>query len=157
MKNISKILSLCLLLGFTSTALAGANEIQILSDKTTEVTVALNSKSVKMSAAGYSMAYLKVLVPELAALTVLDHRNLGEDAPCVRLDDNQEASVSSILAAGEGNETIAIHVLTSVHKSQAGDVCLVEMIESVDTVIRGKTFVHQRSIALPTRNIEDCL
>src|SRR4051812_31780390 len=57
-------------------------DLAIVSDRTTTVSTPLNALTVKCSAADYSGPMLKVLVPGLADITVLNHRNSREGAPC---------------------------------------------------------------------------
>jgi hypothetical protein len=54
-----------------------------LSEKTVTLDVAINKWNLKFSRAGYSEPVVKVLIPELADVTLLDHRNFRENAPCL--------------------------------------------------------------------------
>ena len=136
----------------------------VVSDRTTTVNVALNEKSVKCSAAGYEMPRLKVLVPELAGLTVFNHRNIGEEAPCVasRICHHSEGgqppvSPKDILGSGNGVDPIKIRVILKKETHIAGDVCQVFLVESVFTKIRGLSFTHERSQRIAEdRKAADC-
>src|SRR5262249_16938805 len=56
---------------------------EVVHQTTTPVEVALNEQTVLCSHADYSALYLKVLIPKLASLTLLNHQNAGAGAPCV--------------------------------------------------------------------------
>ncbi len=60
-------------------SMAQAGE-RVISDQVVRLPVRINSETVKLSAAGYSRPMVKVLVPGLADVTVLNHRNEGEGA-----------------------------------------------------------------------------
>jgi len=140
-------------------AFADSTITQVISDKTTAIHVDLNTSTVKFSTAGYSEPTLKVLVPELAAITILDHRNVGENSPCMRVveDNNQPPlTVPDILKNGSGTDVISVRVVETVKKMPYGNVCIVSLTEQVDTMIRGQHFTHSEGQELPQRNIADC-
>src|SRR5262245_56707741 len=66
----------------TANATVTFNET-VIHATTKSVEIDLNSNTVICSAADYGALYLKVLIPELAGITLLDHQNLGAGAPCV--------------------------------------------------------------------------
>src|SRR3990167_4240343 len=65
-----------------SVAVANASSV-VLSKRTVELNVDISTTKLKLSRAGYASPVVKVLVPELADVTILDHRNTGEGAPCL--------------------------------------------------------------------------
>lgn len=103
---------------------------ELVHETTTSVELELTPESVICSHADYSSTFLKVLIPQLAAITLLDHQNTDAGAPCV--------------AAGEDEID---------HDAQT---CATTLIERVDVVIRGVPFVHERYASLGTRPYGDC-
>jgi hypothetical protein len=129
----------------------------IVRDQTTDVDVDLNAKTVKCSAADYSGPMLKVLVPGLAGLTVLNHRNTREGAPCVAAGRcDADLGPESILKAGDGIERVPVRVVLQKVTSIDGDVCHVSLIETVTTTIRGLPFFHERRQEVADRAAADC-
>jgi hypothetical protein len=129
----------------------------IVRDQTTTVDVDLNAKTVKCSAADYSGPMLKVLVPGLADLTVLNHRNTREGAPCVAAGRcGEDLGPESILKAGDGIERIPVRVVLQKVTSIEGEVCHVALVETVTTTIRGLPFFHERRQEVADRSAADC-
>jgi hypothetical protein len=129
----------------------------IVRDQTTTVKVDLNSLTVKCSAADYSAPMLKVLVPGLADLTVLNHRNTREGAPCVAAGKCTEGfGPENILKSGEGSEDVPVRVVLKKVTAVDGDVCHVSLVETVTTTIRGLAFFHERTQEVAQRAAGDC-
>ncbi len=127
-----------------------------VSDRTTTVNAALNAQTVKCSRADYSEPMLKVLVPALADLTVLNHRNTREGAPCVSAGACGERGPQDILKTGEGVDAIKVRVILRKETAMEGEICRVTLIETVATTIRGVTFSHERAQAVAERTAADC-
>lgn len=132
------------------------SDAAVVRDFTTTVRADLNTKTVKCSAADYSSPMLKVLIPALADLTILNHRNFREGAPCVAAGACGEIGPKDILKAGEGSEKIAVRVIVKKETELEGDVCRVTLVETVYTVIRGVPFFHERRQAVADRTPDDC-
>jgi hypothetical protein len=129
----------------------------VLRDETTNVNVDLNAKTVKCSAADYSMPMLKVLVPGLADITLLNHRNTREGAPCIAAGQCTESlGPQSILKNGEGTERIPVRVVLKKVTTIEGDVCHVSLVETVTTEVRGLPFFHERYQPVADRTAADC-
>ena len=129
----------------------------IVRDQTTNVAVDLNSKTVKCSAADYSMPMLKVLVPGLADLTILNHRNTKEGAPCVAAGRcGEDLGPESILKSGDGIEQVPVRVVLQKVATIDGEICHVSLVETVTTTIRGLSFFHERRQEVADRNAADC-
>lgn len=128
----------------------------LLRDLSTVVSVALNSKTVKCSRADYAEPQLKVLIPALAELTVLNHRNTREGAPCVAAGPCAALNPQDILKPGEGTEQIPVRVVLKKVTELDGEVCRVFLNETVKTVIRGVPFFHERQYTVEERVAEDC-
>ena len=131
-------------------------EGSIVSDRTTDVNVDLNAKTVKCSAADYSMPMLKVLIPGLADLTVLNHRNTKEGAPCVAAGRCGTLGPQDILKSGEGSDRVPVRVVLKKVVSIEGEVCHVSLVETVTTQIRGLAFFHERYQEVADRAAADC-
>lgn len=128
----------------------------VVRDRTTVVEVELNPSTVKCSAADYSAPMLKVLVPALAELTILNHRNTREGAPCVAAGRCGEVAPEDILRSGEGVESVPMRVVLKKIAEQDGEACRVSLVETVTTVIRGVPFFHERRQAVEDRAADDC-
>lgn len=129
----------------------------VIRDETTNVNVDLNAKTVKCSAADYSMPMLKVLVPGLADITLLNHRNTREGAPCIAAGQcSQNLGPQSILSGGEGTENIPVRVVLKKETEVDGDICHVWLVETVTTQVRGLPFFHERRQAVADRAAADC-
>ncbi len=139
-----------------ASAVRGPGASPVLRDETTSVLVELNDKTVKCSRADYSEPMLKVLIPALAELTVLNHRNTREGAPCVSAGPCGAMGPQDILKEGSGAERVPIRVVLRKTVELDGEVCRVSLIETVTTVIRGVPFVHERGHALAERDPADC-
>ncbi|MBI3550896.1 MAG: hypothetical protein HY077_00135 [Elusimicrobia bacterium] len=130
----------------------------VVRDQTSVVPVDLNTKTVKCSAADYQAPMLKILVPALAELTVLNHRNTREGAPCVAAGRCMPggAGPDDILKAGEGREKIAVRVVLKKTAELDGEVCRVTLVETVSTKVRGVPFFHERRQEVAERSPADC-
>lgn len=136
----------------------------VLSDQTTDLEIDLNSKTVKCSARGYMSPNLKVLVPGLADITVMNHRNPGEGAPCIAAGDcfgtGQTPGITpeDILQSGTGVDTVPVRViLTRVSlPDHEAKVCNVTLKEEIHAIIRGVPFYHLRAQEMAKRNLADC-
>jgi hypothetical protein len=145
-----KLFSLCFLI----LSLAQAEEPL---SKTVVLRVDLSSAKIKFTSLGYSSPMVKVIVPELAGETVLNHRNVGEDGPCLftldtfNVDDVREEN-KIIQVPFSIKVTREFRLDTINHKA----VCLGELREEVTAEIKGFKFEHYLSHPLPERNINDC-
>ena len=99
---------------------------------------------------------LKVLVPGLADLTVLNHRNTREGAPCVAAGRCDQIGPDAILKYGDGVEKIPVRVVLKKILAVEGDVCHVTLVETVTTKIRGVPFFHERLQEVADRAAADC-
>ncbi|MCM2353092.1 MAG: hypothetical protein NDI63_05690 [Pseudobdellovibrio sp.] len=151
MKTI--ILSAAILLS-AFTAQAGET---IISQKTVKLAVDLSTTGIRSSNLGYGDTYfVKILVPGLAAETLLNHRNEGESAPC--LATYETFKVEDVV---QNNPTTEFHDFEIVQKkvtypNETNKTCAVYLIEDVSTKVRGFNFIHQRTSELPSRHIDDC-
>ena len=128
----------------------------VVSEKTVTLNVDISTARVKLSKAGYSVAMVKVLVPDLADVTLLNHRNEGEDAPCLATNDAfvAEDVIQNNPAIEKANFTVKLTKITTPNTEQG--TCQVKLLEEVNGVIRGFQFFHSRSFLMPERNVADC-
>lgn len=129
----------------------------IISKKTVQLEVDLSTTGIRSSNLGYGDTFfVKILVPGLAKETMLNHRNEGESAPC--LATYETFAVEDVV---KGNPAKEIHDFEIVQKkllypNTTDNTCDVYLVETVETTVRGFKFIHDRSIELPKRHIDDC-
>ena len=132
----------------------------IVHDTTTTTTVKLDASTVLCSAADYSGPHLKVLIPKLGALTLLNHQNTGAGAPCVAAGACGPGHMpSDVIDAAHPTETVNLHV-QAVRQDEvdvAAQTCSTYLIERVNVNIRGLDFKHERSVELVSRPFADCV
>ena len=125
----------------------------------------LNEQTVLCSAADYGARFLKVLIPALADLTVMDHQNTGAGAPCVAAGmceftpGDGGFSTTDILDGSAPVAKVDIEVtLTRVFSlDHEKKTCHVSLRENVLTEIRGIEFTHIRHASIGERAFGDCL
>lgn len=137
---------------------------EVVHDVTRTVRVALNDKTVLCSRADYGAEFLKILIPDLAGLTLLDHRNEGAGAPCVGAGQcggpGRGGPVPGDIldpARPSARVGIRIRLIRENEIDHRAKTCAVNLIEEIDTGIRGVDFFHRRVKSLGTRHYEDCL
>lgn len=125
--------------------------------------VELNEKSVLCSKADYSMPMLKVLIPGLGDITLLNHQNRGAGAPCVTTGKTcgftDGAKPDDILQGRPGTESIEVTVTETRIESidHVAKTCTVRLLEEVETEIRGQKLSHRRQAELSQRSYLDCV
>ncbi len=152
--------SLGLVLGTASVAAAFPTyEETVVHDTTTAVEIKLDASTVLCSSADYGALYLKVGMPELAKLTLLDHQNIGANAPCVAAGIcTQGNRPEDIIDPAHPTETVQINVkaVRLDEADEAAQTCNTTLIERVHVTIRGVEFTHERTAPLGSRRFEDC-
>ncbi len=135
-----------------------------------EISLQSDGISFKWTELGYGALTHKVIIPELAKHTLLNHRNDGEDGPCLRSDfvqigDQVMSAENVLLEEGSPNDNKAnlpkdIHVKIQVKNNyivdKAQGVCKVQLIEDIRTVINNEEFYHVLVQDIGFRFIEDC-
>lgn len=154
-------LALGLVAGSLSTAAAVPtyNET-VVHETTTSVEVDLNNTTVLCSAADYGATFLKILIPDLARLTLLDHQNTGAGAPCVAAGPCEPGHMpADIIDAAHPTETVQISVKAIRGDDADSDTqtCTTGLTETVKVTIRGVDFFHQRFAPLGERPYSDCV
>ena len=164
------IMALIPVLSHSATAVAAPvaeTREAVVHKTTTTILVDLNDKTVVCSRADYAMPVLKVLIPGLSDITLLNHQNFRAGAPCVTTGETcarstaggfAEATPESILQGRSGTEQAEVTVTLSRietidHKEKT---CVVTMREDVETTIRGKRLFHNREADIGSRVYTDC-
>ncbi|MES2856195.1 MAG: hypothetical protein V4692_10050 [Bdellovibrionota bacterium] len=158
--NTSMVLMAALLLSGAAQA-EGVDPIlnsgdKVISSREVVLPIDISEKMVKHSRADYSMPTVKILVPELAAETIMNHRNTAEGAPCLAAYDAK--TPSAVIQGRPARETAVfkIELVRSVYPNLENKTCEVVLTENVTTTIRGFVFEHSRNSILPTRHLDDC-
>jgi hypothetical protein len=136
--------------------------ISVVSDVTTPFTIALDDTTVLCSSADYSATFLKVLIPQIASVTVFDHTNSGAGEPCMAAGQCSDTLNPSVLIdASRPDEDIMLRVVRTRTLTIDYDAktCAAKLVEELHTAIRGIVFYHERDGALPgpTPSYADCL
>ncbi|MCA9664567.1 MAG: hypothetical protein KC503_03235 [Myxococcales bacterium] len=138
---------------------------QLVHSSEHQVSIKLDRSTVLCSAADYGATFLKVLIPQLAALTLLDHQNTGAGAPCVAagmcalLPDGPGLSPEQVLDDKKLTEdvTIAVRASRANRIDHDAKTCATTLVEQVKVNIRGLDFFHERRAPLGERPYSDCL
>lgn len=155
-------LAVSFVLGLASSAGAAVEtREQLVHQTTTSVDLELTPETVICSHADYSANFLKVLIPQLASITLLNHQNTDAGAPCVAAGECApfgDHAPSDILDEADTTETVDITVRATRmdeidHDAQT---CTTTLRERVDVDIRGVTFAHERQASLGSRPYGDC-
>lgn len=127
----------------------------IISKKTVTLPVDLSTTKLKFTDLGYSVPLVKVIIPQMAEVTLLNHRNVGEDGPCLFTYDTFQ--VDDVLQ--DRPEVIDTEFNITLKKSFfiSDDVCKVTLTEEIEADIRGFLFQHSLSTAMPDRVAADCI
>ena len=154
--NKVKLGLLALLMGLGSIATAQAGEDVVLSEKEVTLNVDISTTKMKLSKADYSSPVVKVLVPELADVTILDHRNTGESAPCLATYETLDPK--DVIQGNPATEKVNFKVMLVKHTwaETSQNICHVKLIERVEGNIRGFKFTHDIQRSMGIRHMDDC-
>lgn len=156
-------LAASLVLGLATTASAAVEtREELVHETTTSVDLELTPETVICSHADYAATFLKVLIPELASITLLDHQNTDAGAPCVAAGECApfgDHAPADILDAADTSETVDVTVRATRIDEIDHDArtCTTTLVERVDLEIRGVPFAHQRQAPLGSRPYGDCV
>jgi hypothetical protein len=135
--------------------------LKTIHSKVRKLDIALNSNTVLCSTAGYGMPFLKVIIPQLAGLTLLDHRNPNAGGPSIAAGSCMDGGPmpGDLIDPNKPTENVAVELKVKRrtvvdHEKKTCDVALVEDIRAE---IRGITFTHVLEHELGVRQYEDCL
>lgn len=135
-----------------------AGERVILKDSKV-LTAEINNTTVLCSSLGYGMKELKINIAGLDGFTILDHSNIRfgdrEGLPCMtagackRVANDHGFSIQDIIQNNPRNEEIIVHrelkEVRYLTERDGGQVCTKALVETLDTVVAGIPFFHQRS------------
>jgi hypothetical protein len=127
----------------------------VISQRVVRLPVEISNTNVKLSAADYSAPVVKVLIPALADVTLLDHRNTNEGAPCMATYGTRVPN--DVIQNNPGSLQVQFQI--SLIKNLYVDTnnsCVVSMTEHIEGTIRGFKFVHDRYVSLGERHLDDC-
>ena len=129
-------------------------------DVSTPLDVLLDASTVLCSSADYSATFLKILIPQIADLTVFDHRNAGASAPCIAAGAcSAVLGPANIIDPAQPDDTISLRVLRTQHYAIDHDAatCTTWLREELFTTIRGVAFYHMRQGDPAAHDYADCL
>ena len=151
---MKKLVMICMLVSVTAHAQEKTVE---LSKRNVVLNVDISETKVKLSRAGYGSPTLKILVPDLADVTILDHRNIGEGAPCLATYDanSPERIIQKRPAIEQVKFTVTLQKKATIIPGET-PTCEITLNESVEGMVRGFQFMHFRSILVGNRNVDDC-
>ena len=157
MKNLINVfLALTPILTIATNAHAALDQDIVLSKRHVTLNVDVSTAKVKLSNAGYATFVLKVLVPDLADATFLDHRNEGESAPCIATYETLKPE--DVIKNDPGIEKVkAVITLSKIASlNQETQLCEITLHEAISTKVRGFLFLHDRAKLIATRHKDDC-
>jgi hypothetical protein len=142
--------------GQASAEAAESSHEVLIAERTVNLNVDISTTKLKLSRADYSSPVVKVLVPELADATILDHRNTGEGAPCMAT--YQALSPEEVIQNNPAVELVPMTITLKkiLTPDQKNGRCLVTLDERIEGKIRGFLFEHQKTVEIGTRHLEDC-
>lgn len=158
MKKFNQMAVIVSMMSFlvAAAAFASTDEDIVLSERDVCLSVEINSTNLKWSQADYAAPVVKVLVPELAGVTILNHRNTKEGAPC--LASYEAKSPEQVIGNSPGTDKVDFHLKLSKSIVMYPDKtkCDVYLRENIDAKIRGVAFTHERSVLVGQRTADDC-
>ncbi len=153
MKKIMMLFAVSL---FTVNSFAALNQTEIISERVVTVSVDISETSLRHSRSGYSAELVKILIPGLADVTLLDHRNSGEAAPCMATYETN--NIVDIVQNNPVIESLPMKITLSKIPiiNNEENICEIMLIELVESKIRGFRFIHSREQVIASRSVEDC-
>ncbi|MFG1482002.1 hypothetical protein ABMA79_02825 [Halobacteriovorax sp. HFRX-2_2] len=129
---------------------------KVLSKRTVTLPVDVSTAKLKWTNLGYgSIHFVKVIVPELAGETIMNHRNVGEDGPCLFTHDTRK--LEDVVGDNPGVEDIDFEItLTKRFSKNSEGLCNISLEEKILADIRGFKFMHILTHEMPNRVGEDC-
>ena len=130
----------------------------VVSERRVILPVTISSSTVILSSAGYSAPLVKILIPSIADVTVMNHRNLGAEAPCISTYDTQNPNDVIKNDSRIIQQPVVIRLIKDAITTEVNGVptCSVTLTETIDTKIRGINFTHARTTTMPDRTVADC-
>lgn len=133
------------------------NVNKLVSEKVVTLPVDISKAKLKFTNIGYGQTYfVKIIVPELAAETIMNHRNVGEDGPCLFTNDTRK--LEDVIQDNPSVEQADFKIrLTKTGFVNKEGVCKLQLNEELSVDLRGFHFQHMRTTNLPDRIAADCL
>jgi uncharacterized protein (TIGR03382 family) len=157
----TSIVLLGLVAGTVSTAHADIEwKETVVHNTTSSVSVQVTEDTLICSAADYGALFLKLLVPELAKITLLDHQNSGAGAPCVAAGLCEEGNLPTDIIDPENPTQLVDINVQAVRIDEIDSVamtCKTSLREQVALTVRGIGFTHERWAQLGSRPYSDCV
>ncbi len=128
----------------------------IISERIVTLPVDISTAKLKFTNLGYGRTYfVKIIVPALAGETIMNHRNLGEDGPCLFTYDTD--NLEDVI---QGNPEVVDTEFKIILKKNlfldSDNICKVSLTEELSANVRGFQFIHSKTSLLPDRIAEDC-
>jgi hypothetical protein len=147
------LITLALLFVVTSSANAAS---KLISSKNYIVPINVGKAKLKFSKLGYGDTYfVKIIIPELAGVTLMNHRNVGEDGPCLFTTGTRV--VGDVLQNRPEIIDSKVNIKLTKKNQISGGRCFFTLREDITTTVRGFKFNHTRTINLPSRVLIDCI
>lgn len=122
---------------------------RLLSDRTHDITVPLNKRTVRCLQGGYGLPSLEISVSALKSLTVFDHTTRGETEPCINAgacdyDHVEGLNPDMIINWRQPNEKISVQVVLKdvLIINRPEKTCIKVLTETVQSQVRGLMFTH---------------
>jgi len=94
-------------------------EERIISVKKIPIKLTLSKENVICSSAGYGNEFLKILIPELAKHSIMEHRNIGVEAPCLGagrcLEDKSQDFLKKVHEFGPIRKKVMMSIILKKH------------------------------------------
>ncbi|MEE3080480.1 MAG: hypothetical protein VX341_14165 [Bdellovibrionota bacterium] len=146
---------------------------RVLKDETHQATVKLNDQTVRCSALGYGMSELKVTLDSLLHNTIFDHSNQDGLGPCITAgvsycapawdfgdDSAPDPFPTDLIDPNRPTEEINVRVVLKetfyLKITPTEKKCFRNLVEDVNTEIRGIKFTHNRTKYIGMLSVEEC-
>ncbi|MDD0854406.1 hypothetical protein HBN50_14940 [Halobacteriovorax sp. GB3] len=161
---MKKIMFSVIMLGILPTLTFAQRTERVLKDVTTPIMVKVTEENVRCSEIGYGFSELKLNVPSLRWLAVLDHSNAENLGPCVTAGacanpdlDRPGRSPLDIIINGEDLVKTDVRIILTEVFEKHDEQCFRSLEEKVELEIRGVPFKHFATKSIGTLPVEECL
>jgi len=163
-----KIQSLMIVIAFTLGAVAANAKETLISDRTTEIKLDLNTETVQCLVGDYGASSLKIVVPQIKHLAYLDHTSRGAPGPCINAGVCQSTPDAQGLSqttdyrlplfhdSSKPTETVQLRVVKSEVAEISNSQCVRGYKEVVTATVRGVSFYHAARIPLASLPLDQC-
>jgi len=163
-----KIQSLMIVAALTLGAVVANAKETVISDRTSEIELDLNTETVQCLVGDYGANSLKIVVPQIKHLAYLDHTSRGAPGPCInagicqstpggqRLGETTDYRLPLFHEASKPTETVQLRVVKSEVAEVSNSQCVRGYREVVTTTVRGVSFSHAAQIPLASLPLDQC-